>query len=122
MISGCFYIGFIDFMLACKTLTDFTNLYSRNKKCLKITEYNSHETHNIYLNLNASQLSATPLNNQKQFRLNKINGIKDYFIAEIKERELMRKRLSKYIASFNYFDKSLTLFRKATQPVFPCNY
>ena len=38
----------------------------------------------------------------KQFRLNKINEIKDYFIAEIKERELMSKGLSKYIASFDY--------------------
>ena len=46
------------------------------------------------------------LDNQ-QFRLNKINEIKDYFIAEIKERELISKRLSKYIASFDYFDKSL---------------
>ena len=26
-----FYIGFIDFMLAGKTLTDFTNLFSKNK-------------------------------------------------------------------------------------------
>ena len=33
------------------------------------------------------------LNNQ-QFRLNKINEIKDYLIAEIKERELMSKKLS----------------------------
>ena len=33
--------------------------------------------------------------------------IKDYFVVEIKERELMSKRLSKYIASFDYFDKSL---------------
>ena len=51
-------------------------------------------------------MSATYLDNQ-QFRLNKINEIKDYFIAEIKERELMSKKLSKYIASFDYFDKSL---------------
>ena len=43
----------------------------------------------------------------QQFRLNKINEVKDYFVAEIKERELMRKRLSNYIASFDYFDKSL---------------
>ena len=34
-----------------------------------------------------------------------MNEIKDYFIAEIKERELISKRLSKYIASFYYFDK-----------------
>ena len=35
---------------------------------------------------------------KQQFRLNKINEIKDCFIVEIKERELMSKRLSKYIA------------------------
>ena len=46
------------------------------------------------------------LNNQ-QFRLNKINEIKDCFIAEIKERQLMSKRLSKYVISFDYFGKSL---------------
>ena len=61
----------------------------------------SHETHNMYPNLNI------PLNDQQHFRLNKINEIKDYFVAEIKERELMSKRLSKDIASFDYFDKSL---------------
>ena len=47
------------------------------------------------------------LNDQQQFRLNKINKVKDYFIAKIEERELMSKRLSKYIASFDNFDKSL---------------
>ena len=66
-----------------------------------MAECNFHETHNIYPNL-----SATP-SNEQQFRLNKISEIKDYFVAEIKERELMSKRLSKYIASFDYFDKSL---------------
>ena len=55
------------------------------------------EVHNMYPNLNDRQ----------QFRLNKIKEIKDYFIAEIKERELMSKRLSKYIASFDCFDQSL---------------
>ena len=45
------------------------------------------------------------LSSDQQFRLNRINEIKDYFVAEIKERELMSKKLSKYIASFDYFDK-----------------
>ena len=45
--------------------------------------------------------------NSQQFRLNKISEIEDYFTAEIKERELMSKELSKYISFFNYFDKSL---------------
>ena len=53
-----------------------------------------------------NSLETSNLNNQ-QFRLNKINETKDYFIAKIKEREFMSKRLSKYIASFDYFDKSL---------------
>ena len=58
------------------------------------------KTPNIYPNL------ATNISNEQQFRLNKINEIKDYFIAEIRERELMSKNLSKYIASFEYLDKS----------------
>ena len=57
---------------------------------------------NIYPNLNEISLS-----DQQHFRLNKINEIKDYFVAEIKERELMSKRISKYIAFCDYFDKSL---------------
>ena len=44
---------------------------------------------------------------KQQFTLNKINKIKDYFIVEIKDRELTSKRLSKYIISFDYSDKSL---------------
>ena len=64
--------------------------------------------HNIYPNL-----SATP-SNEQQFRLNKINEIKDYFVAEIKKRELMSKRLGKYIASFDYFDKSLIVLSVKT--------
>ena len=64
-------------------------------------EHNFHETRNMYPNLSAN------ISNDQQFRLNRINEIKDYFIAEIRERELMSKRPSKYIASFDYFDKSL---------------
>ena len=65
-------------------------------------------------------LSTTPSNlsantsNEQELRLNKINETKDYIIAEIKERELMSKRLSKYIASFDYFDESLIVLSLAT--------
>ena len=55
------------------------------------------EINNVYPNMSNEQ--------EQQFRLNKINEIKDYLIAKIKERELMSKRLSEYIAFFNYFDK-----------------
>ena len=36
--------------------------------------------------LSATPLNAVQVNDQQQFRLNKINEIKDYFNAEIKER------------------------------------
>ena len=72
-------------------------------------------SHNTYPNLN-----ETPLNEQRQFRLNKINEIKDYFVAEMKEGELMSQRLSKYIASFDYFDKSLIFLSVATSSICNC--
>ena len=70
-----------------------------------MAEHDFYETTNMYPNLSA---------NGQQFRLKKTDEIKDYFIAEIKERELMSKRLSKYIASFDYFDKSLIVLSVTT--------
>ena len=65
-----------------------------------MAECDFHEKNNMHPNL-----SVTLLNDQQQFRLNKINEIKDYFVAGINKRELMIKRLSKNIASSDYFDK-----------------
>ena len=56
------------------------------------------KTSNIYPNL------STVLSNEQQSRLMKINEIKDYFLAEI-----ISKNLSKFIASLDYFDKSLNI-------------
>ena len=47
------------------------------------------KTPNIYPNLNAIP------SNEQQFRLNKINEIKDYFLAEIRESELISKKIIK---------------------------
>ena len=52
------------------------------------------ETNNIFPNLSPT------LSNNWQFRLNRIYEIKGYFVADIKKRELMSKRLSKYIPFF----------------------
>ena len=109
-MCGYSCIGFIDFMLKGKSLTDFTNLFSPNSledndeiilKCIKS---------------GAVPMVYPDLNNQA-FKLNKINEIKDYCIAEICERELMSKRLSKYIAAFDYFDKSLIALSVASAGV-----
>ena len=47
-----------------------------------------HKTPNIYPNLTAN------ISNEQQFRLNKINENKDYFLAEIRERELISKNIT----------------------------
>ena len=69
------------------------------------------ETHNIYPNFH-----------DQQFRLNKINEIKDCFVTEIKERKLMSKRLSKYISSFDYFGKSLIVLSVITGSTFIASF
>ena len=54
-----------------------------------------------------SNLDAIPLSDQTKIRLNEINKIKDHFNSEIQERKTMSKKLSKYIAAFDYIDKTL---------------
>ena len=49
--------------------------------------------------------------------MNWIKSVKlflDYFIAEIRERETTSKRLRKYIAAFDYFDKALIVLSAAS--------
>ena len=67
-----------------------------------------HKTSNTYPNLNAIPLNAT-ISNEQQFKLNKVNEIKNYFLTEIRERELISKNINKYVASLDYFDKSLNV-------------
>ena len=73
-----------------------------------MAERDSYETNKIYPNFSST------LSDNQQFRLNRINKIRDYFAAEIKERELMSKRFSKYIASFDYFGKPLIVLSVTT--------
>ena len=128
IMCGYFCTGFIDFILAGKTLTEYTNLFSLNNfkknndivlsyfvnNILKMDECNFikiyfHKTPNMYPNLNAIPLN-TNISNEQQFKLNKINETKDFFFfVEIRERELISKNISKYIAPLDYFHKSLNV-------------
>ena len=63
-----------------------------------MVEGNSIECNSIE-SIEHSSIDTSDLNNQ-QFRLNKISEIEDYFIADIKERELMSKKLSIYFFFF----------------------
>ena len=72
---------------------------------IKSIECNSIECNSIE-SFKHNSVDTSNLNNQ-QFRLNEISEIEDYFIAEIKKRELMSKKFCKYISFFAYFDKPL---------------
>ena len=64
--------------------------------------------------MNKLNSAEIPPNNQTKFRLNEINKIKDYFNSEIQERKTMSKKLSKYIAAFDYIDKTLIVLSKTS--------
>ena len=57
-----------------------------------------------------TNLKTTSLNEQTNYKLIEIGKIKDYFECEIKEQELLIKKLSKYITGFDFYDKILTVF------------
>ena len=61
-----------------------------------MVECNSIESNSIE-SIEHNSTDTSNLNNQ-QFGLNKISEIEDYFTTEIKERELMSKKRSKYIS------------------------
>ena len=51
-----------------------------------------------------------------------MDEIKDYFVAATKKRELMSKRRTKYISSFDYFDKSLIVLSVTTGSIYIASY
>ena len=52
-------------------------------------------------------IDKTNLTSQVKFRLDDISKIENYFIKEINQTKLCSKKLSKYIAVFNYTDQAL---------------
>ena len=65
-----------------------------------------------------NSIETSNLDNQ-QFILNKVNEIKDYFIDEIKEIKLTS---SKYITSFDFFDKSLIVLSATSGSIFNASF
>ena len=78
-MCGYFCIGFIDFMLAGKKLTDYTNLFS---------PYDFNKNDQIILSiLKMHQIDKTKLSDQTKSRLSEIAGIKNYFYQEINQQK-----------------------------------
>ena len=52
-------------------------------------------------------IDKTKLTEQTKFRLDEISKIENYFHEEINQRKSCSKKLSKYVAAFDYIDKVL---------------
>ena len=64
----------------------------------------------------------TKLNKQTQIRLDKITEMENYFYQEINQRKSCSKKLSKYVAAFDYIDKILIVLSATTGGVSICSF
>ena len=96
-----FALDLLIFKLAGKNLIHYNSLFS---------PYYFEKNGNIilsYSRMSAATNMDSKLSDQTNFSLNEIDKIKDYFNGEIQERKRKGKKLSKYIDTFDYFDKTL---------------
>ena len=52
-------------------------------------------------------INRTDLSERTKLRLDEISKVENYFYEEINQRKLCSKKLSKYVADFDYIDKIL---------------
>ena len=57
-----------------------------------------------------NKIDKTNLTDKIKFRLNEINKIENYFASEINQIKSSSKKLSKYVAAFDYIGKILIVF------------
>ena len=67
-------------------------------------------------------IDKTDLSEQTKFRLDEISKIENYFIEEINQRKLCSKKLSKYVAAFDYIHKILIVLSATTGGVSICSF
>ena len=92
-------------MLSGKILTDYTSLFSAHdfkKNDDIILSYFKNEWMQFYWSNWQKKIFE-----QTKFWLSEIIGIENYFHQEINQRKSCSKKLSKYVAAFDYIDKIL---------------
>ena len=63
---------------------------------------------------NSHKIDKTNLTELTKIRLDKITELKNYFRKEISQRKSCSKNLSKYVAAFDYIDKTLIVLSATT--------
>ena len=64
-----------------------------------------------------NEIDETNLTDKTKFRLNEITKIENYFNQEVNQRKTCSKKLSKYVAAFDYIDKILIVLSATTGEV-----
>ena len=67
-------------------------------------------------------IDKADLSEQTKFLLDEIGKIENYFIQETNQRKLWNKKLSKYLAVFDYIDKILIVSSATTKGVSICSF
>ena len=67
---------------------------------------------------NSIKIDKKSLTDQTKYRLNELNKIENYFKSEINQRKSCSKKLSKYVAAFDYIDKVLIVLSATSGGVF----
>ena len=67
-------------------------------------------------------IDRTNLTEKTKFWLDKISKIENYFYQEINQRKSCNKKLSKYVAVFDYIDKILIVLSATTGGVSICSF
>ena len=68
------------------------------------------------------QINKINLSEQTKFRLDEISKIENYFIEEINQRKSCSKKLSKYVAAFDYIDKILIALSATSGGISICSF
>ena len=68
------------------------------------------------------QLTKINLSEQTKFRLDEISEIENYFYQEINQRKSCSKKLSKYVAAFDYIDKILIALSATSGGISICSF
>ena len=62
-------------------------------------------------------IDKTNLSEQTKFRLSEIIGIENYFHQDINQRKPCSRKLNKYVTTFDYIDKILTVLSATSSGV-----
>ena len=97
---GIFALDSLILCLHVKKLTDYTSLFSPHDFGKNDQTISSWMNENNFI----EAIDRTNLTEQIKTRLDKITEIEDYFYHEINQRKSCSKKLSKYVAVFDYID------------------